>query len=103
MSAAWLAGFPVAILREPHAPYLMLCEQGLLVGASCFSFSTTLSPTPRASAVVRTGVSATRMVAARRLDPMQLVQDKAMQTCALRPYKSKDQNRGLAVATFALG
>jgi len=44
-----------------------------------------------------------RMVAARRLDPMQLVQDKAMQTCPLRPYRSAEEHHGLATATFALG
>jgi len=37
------------------------------------------------------------------LDPMQLIQDKDMQQCALRPYKSKEENNGLATATFALG
>jgi len=44
-----------------------------------------------------------RMVGAVPLDPLQLTQDKAMQTCALRPYRSKEDNNGLSTATFALG
>ena len=48
-------------------------------------------------------LSAARMVEARPLDPMQLVQDKAMQTCALRAYRPKEENNGLSTATFALG
>jgi len=48
-------------------------------------------------------LSAARMVEARTLDPMQLVQDKAMQTCALRAYRPKEENNGLSTATFALG
>jgi hypothetical protein len=51
----------------------------------------------------RVALSAARMVEARTLDPMQLVQDKAMQTCALRAYRPKEENNGLSTATFALG
>ena len=82
------------------------CAQGLL-GASAFSPNLSYRPaglsTSARAGAVRTGACATRMETARRLDPMQLVQDKAMQTCALRPYRSKNENRGRAIATFALG
>jgi len=87
---------------------VVLGLSGCLLGASAFSpnlscLKAGLSTTARAVGAVRTGACATRMETARRLDPMQLVQDKAMQTCALRPHRSKKENRGRAIATFALG
>ena len=71
---------------------LLLSLFALFLSASCFS------PAPS----FRARSFGPRMLA-NKLDPMQLVQDKAMQTCALRPYRSKEANNGLSTATFALG
>ena len=72
-------------------------------GAACGRGLSSIRP---ARSDVCTGGTNLRMVttgSAMPLDPMQLVQDKAMQTCALRPHKSKTENGGLSTATFALG
>jgi len=55
---------------------------------------------------IRGGLGAASMVAGVSkvpLDPTVLMQDKALQTCALRPYTMKEENGGLSTATFALG
>lgn len=81
-----------------RARVLSLCA--LLGSAACFSPAL---PLTQALRLVRGGVCRARMIASKPLDPMQLIQDKALQTCALRPIKSKQDNAGLSTATFALG
>jgi hypothetical protein len=82
------------------AGVLSLCS--LLGCASSFSITISL-PAARNALAEKSGCIAARMVGAVPLDPLQLTQDKAMQTCALRPYRTKEDNNGLSTATFALG
>ena len=76
---------------------LLLSLFALFLSSSCFS------PAPSFRARSFRARSFGPRMMANKLDPMQLVQDKAMQTCALRPYRSKEVNNGLSTATFALG
>ena len=84
------------------AGVLSLCS--LLGCASSFAaFGRISLPAARNALAEKSGSIAARMVGAVPLDPLQLTQDKAMQTCALRPYRTKEDNNGLSTATFALG
>jgi hypothetical protein len=81
---------------------VLLVVGALFAPASAFGFASPACLGPR-QASARSGVTSLQATVGRALDPMSLIYNKDMQQCPLRPYKSPEDNNGLATATFALG